>query len=171
MLKDEFLELRRRIIAKDFSKMNDKQQEAIYTVKGPLLLLAGAGSGKTTVLVNRIANLIKYGNAYHSDDCEFEPTEQDIALMKAYLADNSIDLFEVSDLLSVEAPYPWEILAITFTNKAANELKERLAALLGDTANDIWASTFHSACARILRRLGEALGYSNHFSSYDTDDS
>ena len=171
MLKDEFLELRRRIIAKDFSKMNDKQQEAIYTVKGPLLLLAGAGSGKTTVLVNRIANLIKYGNAYHSDDCEFEPTEQDIALMKAYLADNSIDLFEVSDLLSVEAPYPWEILAITFTNKAANELKERLAALLGDTANDIWASTFHSACARILRRHGEALGYSNHFTIYDTDDS
>ena len=171
MLKDEFLELRRRIIAKDFSKMNDKQQEAIYTVKGPLLLLAGAGSGKTTVLVNRIANLIKYGNAYNSDYSEFEPTENDVELMRAYLNDDSIDLFEVSDLLSVDAPYPWEILAITFTNKAANELKERLSKLLGDAANDIWASTFHSACARILRRHGEALGYTNHFTIYDTDDS
>lgn len=171
MLKDEFLELRRRIIAKDFSRMNDKQQEAIYTVKGPLLLLAGAGSGKTTVLVNRIANIIKYGDAYNSDYCEFEPTEADIALMKEYLKDDSVDLFEVNDLLTVDAPYPWEILAITFTNKAANELKERLGKLLGDVANDIWASTFHSSCARILRRHGEALGYSSHFTIYDTDDS
>ncbi len=171
MLKDEFLELRRRIIAKDFSKMNDKQQEAIYTVRGPLLLLAGAGSGKTTVLVNRIANMIKYGNAYYSDKCDFEPTEQDVELMRAYLADPTVDLFDVYDLLTVDAPQPWQILAITFTNKAANELKERLSRLLGDAANDIWASTFHSSCARILRRHGELLGYSAHFTIYDTDDS
>ncbi len=171
MLKDEFLELRRRIIAKDFSKMNDKQQEAIYTVKGPLLLLAGAGSGKTTVLVNRIANMIKYGNAYNSDKCDFEPTQQDVEIMRAYLKDSSVDLFDVYDLLTVDAPQPWQILAITFTNKAANELKERLARLLGDAANEIWASTFHSSCARILRRHGELLGYSAHFTIYDTDDS
>ena len=171
MLNDEFFELRRRIIAKDFSKMNDRQQEAIYTVRGPLLLLAGAGSGKTTVLVNRIASMIKYGNAYNSDYVEFEPSEQDMALMRAYLDDPTIDLFDVYDLLSVNAPQPWEILAITFTNKAAGELKARLSALLGDAANDIWASTFHSACARILRRHGEALGYTNHFTIYDTDDS
>lgn len=171
MLKDEFFELRRRIIAKDFSKMNDRQQEAIYSVRGPLLLLAGAGSGKTTVLVNRIANMIKYGNAYNSNYVEFEPSESDIALMRAYLDDPTIDIFDVMDLLSVDAPNPWEILAITFTNKAAGELKSRLAALLGDCANDIWASTFHSACSRILRRYGEALGYTSHFTIYDTDDS
>ena len=122
MLRDEFLELRRCIIAKDFSKMNDKQQEAIYTVRGPLLLLAGAGSGKTTVLVNRIANMIKFGNAYHSDKCDFEPSEQDVAIMRAYLEDPDVDLFDVYDLLTVDAPQPWEILAITFTKKAAGEL-------------------------------------------------
>ena len=171
MIRDEFFELRRRIIAKDFSRMNDRQQEAIFTVRGPLLLLAGAGSGKTTVLVNRIANMIKYGNAYNSDYVEFEPSESDIALMRAYLDDPTVDLFDVYDLLTVNAPQPWEILAITFTNKAAGELKERLAKLLGDAANDIWASTFHSACARILRRHGEALGYSSRFTIYDTDDS
>ena len=171
MLKDEFLELRRRIIAKDFERMNDRQQEAIYAVNGPLLLLAGAGSGKTTVLVNRIANLIKYGNAYNSDYSEFEPAESDIAIMKHYLDDPTTDLFEVYDLLTVNAPAPWEILAITFTNKAASELKGRLAAKLGDAANDIWASTFHSCCARILRRYGDLIGYTNRFTIYDTDDS
>ena len=171
MLKDEFLELRRRIIAKDFERMNDRQQEAIYAVNGPLLLLAGAGSGKTTVLVNRIANLIKYGNAYNSDYSEFEPSESDIQLMRRYLDDPTTDLFDVYDLMSVDAPAPWEILAITFTNKAAAELKNRLAAQLGDAANDIWASTFHSCCARILRRHGELLGYTNRFTIYDTDDS
>lgn len=171
MLKDEFLELRRCIIAKDFERMNDRQQEAIYAVNGPLLLLAGAGSGKTTVLVNRIANLIKYGNAYNSDYSEFEPSETDIALMKQYLNDPSTDLFDVYDLLTVNAPMPWQILAITFTNKAASELKGRLAAKLGDVANDIWASTFHSCCARILRKHAEFLGYTNRFTIYDTDDS
>ncbi len=171
MLKDEFLELRRRIIAKDFERMNDRQQEAIYAVNGPLLLLAGAGSGKTTVLVNRIANLIKYGNAYNSDYSEFEPSESDVRLMRRYLDDPTTDLFDVYDLMSVNAPAPWEILAITFTNKAAAELKNRLAAQLGDAANDIWASTFHSCCARILRRHGELLGYTNRFTIYDTDDS
>lgn len=171
MLNDEFLDLRRRIISKDFAKMNDRQQEAIYTTEGPLLLLAGAGSGKTTVLVNRIANLIKYGCAYNSDYCEFTPSESDIALMRSYLNGDSVDLFDIYDLLTVDAPKPWEILAITFTNKAANELKERLCAMLGDTAMDIWAGTFHSTCAKILRRYGELIGYTNHFTIYDTDDS
>ncbi len=171
MLKDELLELRRCIIAKDFERMNDRQQEAIYAVNGPLLLLAGAGSGKTTVLVNRIANLIKYGNAYSSDYSEFEPSESDVQLMRRYLDDPQTDLFEVYDLLTVNAPAPWEILAITFTNKAASELKSRLAAKLGDAANDIWASTFHSCCARILRRNADLIGYTNRFTIYDTDDS
>lgn len=171
MINDDFLNLRRRIISKDFAKMNDRQQEAIYTTEGPLLLLAGAGSGKTTVLVNRIANLIKYGCAYNSDYCEFTPSYEDIELMRSYLDSDGVDLFDIYDLLTVDAPKPWEILAITFTNKAANELKERLCTMLGDTAMDIWAGTFHSTCAKILRRYGELIGYTNHFTIYDTDDS
>ena len=171
MASKEFFELRKKIIEKDFSYMNEKQRQAIFQVKGPLLILAGAGSGKTTVIVNRIANIVKYGNAYHSKEVRFEPTERDIRYMKAYL-DGDEDLrFDVEDLLSVEPARPWQILAITFTNKAANELKERLEKMLGEEAKDIWASTFHSSCVRILRKDGEVLGYSKNFTIYDTDDS
>ncbi|MBR2417388.1 MAG: UvrD-helicase domain-containing protein, partial [Clostridia bacterium] len=151
--------------------MNDKQRQAIFHVNGPLLILAGAGSGKTTVIVNRIANIVKYGNAYHSKEVRFEPTDRDIRYMRAYL-DGDEDLrFDIEDLLSVEPARPWQILAITFTNKAANELKERLEKMLGEEAKDIWASTFHSSCVRILRRDGEVLGYGKNFTIYDTDDS
>lgn len=171
MASKEFFELRKKIIEKDFSYMNEKQRQAIFQVKGPLLILAGAGSGKTTVIVNRIANIVKYGNAYHSNEVRFEPTERDLRYMKAYL-DGDEDLrFDVEDLLSVEPARPWQILAITFTNKAANELKERLEKMLGEEAKDIWASTFHSSCVRILRRDGEVLGYNKNFTIYDTDDS
>lgn len=111
-------------------KMNPRQLEAVLHTEGPLLILAGAGSGKTTVLINRIA----------------------------YIIDQSL-------------AKPWQILAITFTNKAAGELKERLTAMLGDTGGDVWAATFHSTCARILRRDGDRIGYSSHFTVYDTDDS
>ena len=170
MVSNEFLELRRKIIEKDFMRMNDKQREAIFQVKGPVLILAGAGSGKTTVLVNRIANIVKYGNAYYSSAVEFEPSEEDIENMKAYLKGDEDMLFEIEDLLCVDVVRPWQILAITFTNKAANELKERLEKMLGGAANDIWASTFHSCCVRILRRDAEKIGYSSHFTIYDTDD-
>lgn len=111
-------------------KMNPRQLEAVLHTEGPLLILAGAGSGKTTVLINRIA----------------------------YIIDQSL-------------AKPWQILAITFTNKAAGELKERLTAMLGDIGGDVWAATFHSTCARILRRDGDRIGYSSHFTVYDTDDS
>ncbi|MBR2078740.1 MAG: UvrD-helicase domain-containing protein [Clostridia bacterium] len=171
MAEKEFFELRKKIIEKDFSYMNDKQRQAIFHVNGPLLILAGAGSGKTTVIVNRIANIVKYGNAYHSKEVRFEPTDRDIRYMRAYL-DGDEDLrFDIEDLLSVEPARPWQILAITFTNKAANELKERLEKMLGEEAKDIWASTFHSSCVRILRRDGEVLGYGKNFTIYDTDDS
>ncbi|MEG2396696.1 MAG: UvrD-helicase domain-containing protein, partial [Oscillospiraceae bacterium] len=168
---NEILNLRRQIIEKDFNRMNDMQKEAVFKTKGPLLILAGAGSGKTTVLVNRIANLMKYGDAYSSEYFERTPTEKDIPLLKEYLSGNTSVGFEIADLLSVNAPKPWQILAITFTNKAANELKERLVKMLGDDANDIWASTFHSSCVRILRREGDKLGYSSRFTIYDSDDS
>lgn len=110
--------------------LNEMQQKAVNTTEGPLLILAGAGSGKTTVLVNRVEHIIKSGLAL-----------------------------------------PWQVLAITFTNKAAGELRERLVRAIGEEANDIWAYTFHSCCSRILRRYGDRIGFTNHFTIYDTDDS
>ncbi|MBO4383699.1 MAG: UvrD-helicase domain-containing protein [Clostridia bacterium] len=171
MIEQEFLALRRQVIEREFARMNERQLEAVTTTEGPLLVLAGAGSGKTTVLVNRIANLVKYGQAYTSDDICRPIDERDVQLVRDYL-DGKVELtFDLQDLLAVRPARPWQILAITFTNKAANELKERLNAFLGDEALDIWAGTFHSVCSRILRRYGDRLGYSNHFTIYDTDDS
>ena len=170
-IKNEFLELRKKIIEKEFSRMNDKQREAVFSTEGPLFILAGAGSGKTTVIVNRVANIVKYGQGYNSDEVPDNLTQNDIELLKNYLENGEDEFGEVRELLAVYPAKPWEILAITFTNKAAGELKDRLSAMLGDEANDIWASTFHSACARIMRREGGRLGYSNHFTIYDTDDS
>ena len=171
MLEQPFLELRRKAIEQEFSRMNDRQLEAVTTTEGPLLVLAGAGSGKTTVLVNRIANLIRFGKAYTSEELCRPVAEADLQMLKDYLEGKSELPFDVADLLAVEPAKPWQILAITFTNKAANELKERLGAFLGDDALDIWAGTFHSVCSRMLRRYGDRLGYTNHFTIYDTDDS
>ncbi len=167
----EFLSLRKRIIERDFKSLNSMQKKAVLSTEGPLLVLAGAGSGKTTVLVNRIANLIKYGKAYYSDEYTYLPDDGELQVMKAY-ADGIIDdLSGMERLLGVDAAKPWEILAITFTNKAAGELKERLERMLGEQALDIWASTFHSSCVRILRRNADYLGYTSNFTIYDTDDS
>ena len=110
-------------------KLNERQKEAVLATEGPVLVLAGAGSGKTTVLVNRIAYMI---------------SEKHIR--------------------------PWNILAITFTNKAAREMKDRIERLLGDTAKDMWIGTFHSVCVRILRSCIDLLGYSRDFVIYDTAD-
>lgn len=167
----DFYSLRKKIIEKDFSRMNDMQKEAVFTADGAVLILAGAGSGKTTVLVNRIAYLIKYGNAYRSDFSYRTPTEEEIAVLEKY-AEQGGELPEnLQALLSVDAPQPWQILAITFTNKAANELKTRLETMLGEKGNDVWASTFHSCCVRILRRDSDRIGFSKNFTIYDTDDS
>ncbi|MCQ2463780.1 MAG: UvrD-helicase domain-containing protein, partial [Clostridia bacterium] len=171
MVSEEFLNLRREIIAHDFKRMNPMQLKAVFHTDGPLLILAGAGSGKTTVIVNRIANLIKYGKAFNSSQCEGEPTAHDIEVMKAVLAGHDEMYGDIERLMSVDPVKPWQILAITFTNKAAGELKERLKLMLGDPAEEIWASTFHSCCARILRKDGALLGYTPHFTIYDTDDS
>ncbi len=152
-----------------FSRMNEMQQEAVFTVNGPVLVLAGAGSGKTTVIVNRIANMINFGNAYF--DTTREGSAEDIAFLRDYAEGKTDDFETLRDIVAVEPIRSWNILAITFTNKAAGELKERLAAMLGDEAMNIHASTFHSACVRILRSEIEALGYGRDFTIYDSDDS
>ena len=164
---NEFVALRKAIIKKDFGRMNDMQLSAVVTAKGPLLVLAGAGSGKTTVLVNRIACLVKYGDAWNTD---FVPqiSEQDFLQGKDFVEGKTDEIPDGA--FSYYPANPWDILAITFTNKAAGELKTRIADKLGDKANDIWAGTFHSICARILRRYGDLLGYTSHFTIYDTDD-
>ena len=163
----DFINLRKEVIKKYFTHMNDMQFEAVTTVNGPLLILAGAGSGKTTVLVNRIANLVKFGDGYRSTYCP-TVTEDDIKAGEDYL--NGVTDFVPNGVFSVHPVRPWQILAITFTNKAAGELKERIAARLGEDASDIWAGTFHSVCGRILRRYAESIGYTSHFTIYDTDD-
>ena len=122
------------------------------------------------MLINRIANILRYGDAYNSTYLHDDLDENDIAACKAYIENGTPLTTETQEHLSVSACAPWRIMAITFTNKAAGELKDRLCAMLGETANDIWASTFHSTCARILRRDGERIGYSSHFTVYDTDD-
>lgn len=170
-LEKRFLSLRKQVIEASFGRLNPVQRDAVFTVNGPLLILAGAGSGKTTVLVNRIANLVRYGTAHDSDKVYGAVTEEDVAALEALLKDGGKLTARLAGLLSVDAVRPWHVLAITFTNKAAGELKTRLAAMLGSDAQDIAASTFHSACVRILRREAEHLGYPKSFTIYDSDDS
>lgn len=164
----DFVQLRKQVIEKYFCRMNERQLEAVTTTDGPLLILAGAGSGKTTVLVNRIANLIKFGKAYNSDYCPAF-TEADYKAGEDYLS-GAAD-YVPNGVFSVHPVKPWNILAITFTNKAAGELRERISAKLGEDATDIWVGTFHSICGKLLRKYAYLCGYSSHFTIYDTDDS
>ena len=162
--------LRQKVFNKTFEQMNSRQREAVFCTEGPLLILAGAGSGKTAVLVNRIANLIRFGSASAcGEEPELFPEDREAVSRFLDLGERLPD--GTVSRLAVRPPKPWQILAITFTNKAAEELKNRLEAKLGEDGRDIWASTFHSSCARILRRDGERLGYSSHFTIYNTDDS
>ncbi|MBQ9270045.1 MAG: UvrD-helicase domain-containing protein [Oscillospiraceae bacterium] len=169
---ERFLNARRTVIAAHYQNLNPMQREAVMTTEGPLLLLAGAGSGKTTVLIHRISNLIRFGRASDSDDIPDWVTEEDVEFLCAYAEHPEEELAQRADSLCALNPAnPWNVIAITFTNKAANELKERLEHLLGEEALDIWAMTFHSACCRILRRDIDRLGYDRSFTIYDTSDS
>ena len=161
---NRFIEARKNVVRSDFSQLNNRQMEAVLTTEGPLLILAGAGSGKTTVLINRIANLLRYGCA---SDSERLPSGADEELLQKLLNGGE----EAREAAALDPVAPWRILAITFTNKAAGELKERLERMLGNKADDIWACTFHSACVRMLRRDAEKLGFPSSFSIYDTADS
>ena len=169
---NRFIAARRRYIENQFTGLNPDQRKAVMTTEGPLLLLAGAGSGKTTVLINRIANLIRYGSGSDSLLIPDTITQEDVLFLEQISANpSSIDKARADYLCAVDPVSPWNILAITFTNKAANELKERLCTILGDEGQTVWAMTFHSACCRILRRDIEKLGYSTSFTIYDTADS
>lgn len=169
MTNNSFIEARKAALKKYFSRMNEMQQEAVFTVNGPLLVLAGAGSGKTTVIVNRIANMINFGNAYYDESRS--GNDDEIAFLNDYAQGRTDDYETLRDIVAVNPIKPWNILAITFTNKAAGELKERLSAMLGEEALNINAATFHSACVRILRREIQNIGFASDFTIYDSDDS
>lgn len=166
-----FCAARRACIARDFAKLNPEQRRGALTTEGPLLLLAGAGSGKTTVLINRIANLLTYGRGSDCGEVPAGASEDDLAFLENYPAQPTADeRRRMRQLCAVEPPAPWQVFAVTFTNKASKELRERLEAFGIAGADDIWALTFHSACVRILRRDIDKLGFSNDFTIYDTDD-
>ena len=163
--------LRRTVIENAFAQLNDKQREAVLKTEGPLLLLAGAGSGKTTVLINRIINLLRFGCGSESTLAPDWAGDEELALLAREAAEpGCLPEGEVDRLCAVDPPKPWEILAITFTNKAAGELRTRLEVACGDAGRDVWAHTFHTACTRILRRYIPRLGYESGFTIYDEDD-
>ena len=171
-LQQEFCALRDTYIEKQFGRLNDMQRQAVFTTDGPLLILAGAGSGKTTVLVNRIANLIRFGSAHGSSWTPREVTEEDVKALKTAIMTGTDAPAWLDGMLRQNAVRSWNVMAITFTNKAAGELKERLRNMLGgEEGDEVFASTFHSACVRILRRWAESIGYPRSFTIYDTDDS
>lgn len=168
MSNDSYIELKQTALKQYFSRMNEMQQEAVFTVNGPLLVLAGAGSGKTTVIVNRIVNMINFGNAFF--DTARKGSDFDVEFLKSYINGETDDVDGLRDAVAVNPVRPWNILAITFTNKAAAELKERLNAVLGEEALNINASTFHSTCVRILRQEIDRIVYGRDFTIYDSDD-
>ena len=172
MLNERYLRAKRALFDKAYGSLNEQQRQAVFTVNNPLLVLAGAGSGKTTVLVRRIAFIIRYGNAYMSNYVPYGITEEQVATLERAISLSAEEIEGIlPEFISNPCP-PWQMLAITFTNKAAGEIKNRLRASFEDEsiANDIWAGTFHSICMRILRVHGTQLGYPKEFSIYDADD-
>ena len=167
-----YIAARKAAIARDFANLNPEQRRGVLATEGALLLLAGAGSGKTTVLINRVANLLTYGRGSDTDEVSLEATEDDLAFLENYPRRPTADeRARMVHLCAVEPAAPWSVLAVTFTNKAAGELRDRLTAFGIRGAEDVWAMTFHSACVRILRQYIDRLGFSKDFTIYDTDDS
>lgn len=168
----KYAAVRRAIIEQRFAHLNDMQREAVFSTDGPLLILAGAGSGKTTVLINRITAILRYGQGLTSQFAPAGATEEELLFLTQYLTDPQEEQRERAEFLcSMQPVKPWEIIAITFTNKAARELRERLTLAVGEEdAGAIWAHTFHTACLRILRRYVDLLGFEKAFTIYDEDD-
>lgn len=171
MAEETTIELKRAALNHYFQNLNTPQQQAVFHVNGPVLVLAGAGSGKTTAMIHRIVQMIHFGDGWVQANASI--TKEDTAYLKDYIADKQpADLERLCSILAVQPIQPWHILAITFTNKAANELRSRLLQAIGEEcASMLHASTFHSACVRILRRSISKLGYDSNFTIYDTDDS
>ena len=173
-IEERYLAAKRALFDKVYGSLNERQREAVFTVNDPLLVLAGAGSGKTTVLVRRIAFIIRYGNAYMSDYVPYGTDEARVRELEGAISLSADDIERgILPEFTNNACAPYRILAITFTNKAANEIKERLAKMFPEdatTATDIWTGTFHSVCVRILRQHCERMGYRQGFTIYDTDD-
>ena len=168
--KTELLNLRKRILEDEFSSLNNEQREAVFSNDGPLLILAGAGSGKTTTVISKIGYLIKYGNAYNSADIDF--TDGDGDYLKKCLEDKSMRSQERYFRLMSSSPIKaYNLLAITFTNKAAGEMRERLEKQYNISGDSLWALTFHSLCVRILRRFCDRIGFNKNFTIYDDNDS
>ncbi len=167
-----YIAAKRALFDKVYGNLNPEQRKAVFHTKGPLLILAGAGSGKTTVLVQRIEYIIRYGNAYHDTSIPYGLTEERVAELEAAIQLPVSELREILLEFIKDACPPYQMLAITFTNKAANEIKSRLVDCFGDEtiAKDIWSGTFHSICMRILRTYGDRLGFDKYFTIYDTDD-
>ncbi len=172
-MKQDLRQIKQKLFQIYYQNLNDKQKEAVFLVKGPLLVIAGAGSGKTTVLVNRISHLIEFGNAYYSQK-EISASAEEIAVLRNFCDHPEICTREILKpiLLSFadDACPAYHILAITFTNKAAGEMKERLRKQLGDRADEIWAGTFHSVCVRLLRQFASYTQYGSNFLIYDQED-
>lgn len=169
MVMKSLQDCRRAVIEHAFARLNDRQKEAVFHKDGALLILAGAGSGKTTVIIQRILNLIQFGDGYNSS-AEPALSPADRAALEAAAESFDAPSPYILDLCAVNPVPAWKILAITFTNKAAGELKDRLQAALGSVGEQVTAGTFHSFCARVLRQDAERLGYSARFLIYDTDD-
>lgn len=161
-------EIRKKILEDEFSNLNPMQKQAVFATGDPLLILAGAGSGKTTVIVNKIGYLIKYG---HTAEKGREVSDDDFAFLEECLKDKNLRTGARYSALMCESPIPAErILAITFTNKAAQEMRTRIEKF-GVPTNGIWALTFHSTCVRLLRIYADRLGYTRNFTIYDEQDS
>lgn len=171
MTEAECIALKQQAFRKYFHSLNEQQQQAVFSVNGPVLVLAGAGSGKTTAIISRIVNMIYFGDGYAQAD-GYLP-EEDAVWLQAYIdGKEPEDVERLREILAIAPIRPWNILAITFTNKAAGEMRARLASTLGEElASSVHASTFHSACVQILRRSIERLGYGSDFAIYDADDS
>ena len=170
-LTNEFCELRKQYIDAKFMTMNPMQKKAIYNVDGPVLVLAGAGSGKTTTIIGRIVYMVMFGHAYYSTETTFPVTENDIKELKSVLAGTGSISEHLKSMLQVKPISPQNIMAVTFTNKAAGEMKKRLESKLGkDMAEKVYAKTFHSACVGILREYAMFVGFKRDFTIYDEKD-
>lgn len=168
----DYSTLKRNALNSFFSRSNEMQRKAIFKVNGAVLIIAGAGSGKTTVLCNRIANMMRFGDAYNDNEPrELSANDEQFLADFPSLENTPENAARLAEIIAVKPVKPWNILAITFTNKAAGELRQRLVDMIGEDAEKINASTFHSACVRILRREIEHLGFRSSFTIYDEDDS